>query len=72
MRRKSLIDRAIRRRFAVTLTGNEGVFTGVLTDSDPDVWVFEDVTTTKGEPVAGRVYIERLAVAYLQELGSQN
>lgn len=52
------------------MTGNEGVFTGVLTDSDPTMWVFEDVTTTKGEPAAGRVYIERLAVAYLQELGS--
>lgn len=68
MRRKSLITKAIRRRFAVTLTGNEGIFSGVLTESDPETWVFEDSRTAKGEVIAGRVFVDRIAVAYMQEL----
>lgn len=68
MRRKSLITKAIRRRFAVTLTGNEGIFSGVLTEYDPDMWVFEDAQTAKGEVIAGRVFVDRISVAYLQEL----
>lgn len=67
-RRKSLVDKAIRRRFAVTLTGNEGTFAGVLTESDPEIWVFENCTTAAGEDIAGRVFIDRVNVAYLQEL----
>lgn len=68
MRRKSLITRAMRRRFAVTLTGNEDIFSGVLTESDGDTWVFEDAQTAKGEVIAGRVFVDRIAVAYLQEI----
>lgn len=74
MRRNRLIDKAIRRRFAVTLTGNEGVFSGILTESDDLTWVFDDCATvpsTPGaspDPIAGRVYIDRINVAYLQEL----
>lgn len=67
-RRKSLINQAIRRRFAVTLTGNEGMFAGVLTESDTEMWVFEQCTTSQGEDIAGRVFIDRVSVAYLQEL----
>jgi len=69
-----LVDKAIRRRFAVTLAGNEGVFAGVLTESDSETWVFEDCETvpkSPGEtpqPIVGRVFIERTSVAYLQEL----
>ena len=66
--RKSLINRAIRRRFAVTLAGNEGSFAGILTESDETTWVFEHCTTPNGEDIAGRVFIDRLNVAYLQEL----
>lgn len=66
--RKSLIDKAIRRRFAVTLTGQEGSFAGVLTDFDSEIWVFEQCTTPKGDEIAGRVFVDRVAVAYVQEL----
>jgi len=72
--RKRLINRAIRRRFAVTLRGNEGVFAGVLTDTDPVTWVFEQCSTVPKaagetpEPIQGRVYIDRSQVAYIQEL----
>jgi len=74
MRRKNLVDQAIRRRFAVTLRGNEGVFAGVLTDTDPVTWVFEQCSTVPKaagetpELIQGRVYIDRSQVAYIQEL----
>lgn len=61
-------------RFAVTLTGNEGVFAGVLTESDAETWVFEDCSTVPKtadaapETIAGRVFVDRISVAYLQEL----
>ena len=67
-RRKSLINQAIRKRFAVTLTGNEGTFAGVLTESDDETWVFENCTTAAGDDIAGRVFVDRVSVAYLQEL----
>lgn len=66
--RKDLISRAIRKRFAVTLNGNEGSFAGVLTESDAFTWVFENCQTPKGEDIAGRVFVDRVNVAYLQEL----
>lgn len=66
--RKSLINRAIRKRFSVTLCDNEGVFAGILTESDDQTWVFEQCTTPKGEEIAGRVFVDRLNVAYLQEI----
>jgi small nuclear ribonucleoprotein (snRNP)-like protein len=74
MRRNRLVNKAIRRRFAVTLCGNEGVFSGVLTESDDITWVFDDCATVpstpdaESQPIAGRVYIDRVNVAYLQEL----
>lgn len=67
-RRKSLVDQAVRRRFAVTLAGGEGSFGGVLTEFDRDVYVFEQCSTSKGEDIVGRVFIDRISVAYLQEL----
>lgn len=74
MRRKTLVNRAIRRRFAVTLTNNEGTFAGVLTESDADTWVFEQCSTVPKQPgetpelISGRVFVDRAQVAYLQEL----
>lgn len=67
-RRKSLVDKAVRRRFAVTLTGGEGEFGGVLTESDSESFVFERCSTPKGEDIVGRVFVDRISVAYLQEL----
>ena len=69
-RRPSLIERAIRRRFAVTLVDNGGTFSGILAESDDTTWVFEHVETAKGEPAAGRLYIDRFQVAYLQEVNT--
>ena len=66
--RKSLIDKAVRRRFVVTLASGEGAFSGVLTESDVEIWVFEACKTSAGEDIAGRVFVDRLGVAYLQEL----
>jgi hypothetical protein len=72
--RKSLVNKAIRRRFAVTLKQNEGVFSGVLTDSDRETLVFEQCQTVPsvegGTPstIAGRVFVDRITLAYIQEL----
>lgn len=74
MRRNRLINRAVRRRFAVTLRDGEGTFAGVLTDTDPLTWVFEQCSTVPKaagetpEPIQGRVFVDRANVAYLQEL----
>lgn len=75
MFRKSLVTKAIRRRFAVTLRASEGAFSGVLTEFDHDVFVFEQcqtVPTKDGEtvvPIRGRVFVPRDTVSYLQDLG---
>lgn len=63
-----MVSGALRRRFVVTLTGSEGMFSGVLTESDDTTWVFEDCKTDKHQPIAGRVFIDRINVAYLQQL----
>lgn len=70
-----LIRKAIRRRFVVTLKGNEGDFSGVLTDADRVTLVFEQCATVpanfrEGTPaeIPGRVFVERTNVAYLQEV----
>ncbi|MEZ0366800.1 hypothetical protein ACAG26_24305 [Mycobacterium sp. pUA109] len=68
------LKRALRRRFAVTLRGNEGVFSGFLTEFDDRVLVLEQcetVPTTPGETpnkIIGRVFVDRENVAYVQEL----
>ena len=74
MRSNRLIKQALRKRYAVTLKQNEGVFSGVLVEHDPFTWVFDDCATVPRaadatpDPIAGRVYIDRVNVAYLQEL----
>lgn len=40
--RKDLIKQAIRQRFIVTLPRNEGVFAGILVDSDHQFWIFDN------------------------------
>jgi hypothetical protein len=72
--RNRLIAKAIRRRFAITLKSAEGVFSGVLTDSDSKTFVFEQCQTVPASdggtpsPIVGRVFVDRDTVAYLQEL----
>jgi small nuclear ribonucleoprotein (snRNP)-like protein len=74
MRRQRLIKQAVRQRFAVTLRNNEGTFAGVLTQTDPTTWVFEQCSTIPKqpgetpEPISGRIFVDRGQVAYLQEL----
>lgn len=74
--RNSLIRKAIRRRFAVTLKSGEGVFSGVLTEFDAKTLVFEQGHTVPGNeggtsaPIIGRVFVDRDTVAYFQELPS--
>ena len=74
MRRERLIKQAVRQRFAVTLKNNAGIFAGVLTETDPTMWVFEQCSTVPKqpgetpEPISGRVFVDRAQVAYLQEL----
>jgi len=66
--KKSLVDGMILRKFAVTLAGNEGTFSGVLTASDGISLMFEQCVTDKNQPIAGRVIVDRVNVAYLQQL----
>ncbi|AUS34610.1 hypothetical protein C1M55_28180 [Rhodococcus qingshengii] len=69
--RKTLLQRSIRRRFAVTLAQGEGEFIGVLVESDADMYVFDDCYLIEREgrsKISGRVYVDRISVAYLQEL----
>ena len=75
-RRESLVNKAIRRRFAVTLIGQEGTFSGVLVDSDDTTWVFDDCNTVPDKPadapkpIAGRLYVDRVQVIYMQEVNA--
>jgi small nuclear ribonucleoprotein (snRNP)-like protein len=74
--RKRLLNKAVLRRFAVTLRGIDETFSGVLTLFDADMFVFENcrtVVTTEGATavnIPGRLFVERKTVAYLQELPS--
>lgn len=76
MFRKSLVKRHVRRRFAVMLSGGEGVFSGVLTELDREVFVFDQCQTVPKtpdatpDPFAGRFFVDRENVVYLQELSS--
>lgn len=71
-----MISKAIRRRFAVTLIGNEGCFSGVLVESDDTTWVFDDCLTVPDKPtdppkpINGRVYIDRVQIIYMQEVNA--
>jgi hypothetical protein len=72
--RSAIVRKALRRRFAVTLTGGEGSFGGVLTEADDHTLVFEQCQTVPNQsdetptPIRGRVFVDRISVAYLQEL----
>jgi hypothetical protein len=66
---KPLHFKELRRNFAITLCGDEGVFKGVLTDFDDLTMVFEACETDKGQPIAGRVFVDRIQIAYIQQLG---
>lgn len=49
---QTLIEKALRQRFIITLPRNEGVFTGVLVDHDQTYWIFDNcqnVPTHQGE-----------------------
>jgi hypothetical protein len=72
--RKGILKRAVLKRFAVTLDGVSDTFSGVLTEFDTEIYVFEDcwtVPTREGETVSkipGRLFFDRIKVSYLQEL----
>ena len=72
MRRKSVVDRQIRRRFVVTLTEGHGMFSGVLIENDDTTYVFDDarvLTDGDEQPIQGRMYVDRINVAYMQLTG---
>jgi hypothetical protein len=69
--RKTILARLTMQRFFVTLTANEGSFWGVLIDADDSTFVFDDVwlATPEGRQKAeGRTYLDRISVAYFQEV----
>lgn len=69
--RRHLIEKAVRRRFFVTLCGGEGQFSGVLVEFDDTQRIFDDVrlSTPEGEQkAAGRLYVDRVTISYMQEL----
>lgn len=64
----------IRRRYAVTLKNGDGEFSGLLVESSRGVLVFDNCLTIPkkmsevAQPVAGLVRVDRVNIAYLQEL----
>ena len=66
--RKTVVDKGILRRYVVTLADNQGSFSGVLTDADDITFVFEDCRTPDGVDIAGRVFVDRVQIAYRQEV----
>ena len=73
---KRLINKAVRRRFAVHMPANEGVFSGILTEYDANYWVFEDCKTVpkhEGDTmqlIPGRIWVKHACSPppHLQEL----
>ncbi len=68
MFRKSLTSRMIRQRFAVTLTGNEGTFLGVLVEQDRTQIILDSCETPAHDSIPGRMWVARDRIAYLQEI----
>lgn len=66
-----IVKTAKLQRFSVFLKGNEGAFSGVLTEFDAHTFVFEQcqsVPTKEGETTVsykGRVLVEREHIKYL-------
>lgn len=72
MSRKPVVDKALLRRVAVNLLGNEGSFIGYLAEYDSETYVFDQCETipAAGETpraLPGRHYIDRIN-CWLQEL----
>jgi hypothetical protein len=75
-RRRSLIQRAVRQRFIVTLPRSEGVFAGVLVEHDERFWIFDNcrgIPTHQGETAdewPGRMWVlfDCDPPPYLQEI----
>lgn len=71
---KLALRNMIARRYAVTLKGGDGEFAGLLTEMPRGAMVFEECATiprgTKEAPqdIAGRVRVDRVNIAYIQEL----
>lgn len=71
---RNSLKSVMRRRFAVTLRDDEAIFSGHLTEFDDRVLVFEQCETVANTPgetpskIAGRVFVERERIAYMQEL----
>lgn len=74
--RNTLRHNDIKMRYAVTLKGNEGTFAGLLVEQSRDKMVFEHCSTVPEkpgdaiQPILGRVHIDRVNIAYRQELPS--
>lgn len=74
---KRLVSKAIRQRFAVTLPGGEGAFTGLLVDHDNTYWIFDQCRTVptkigeSAEELPGRIWVihTQSPAPYLQEVG---
>jgi hypothetical protein len=71
---RSLLKKTVLKRFAVTLDGIEDTFTGILTQFDAEIYVFEDCWTVAAKEgasvhkIPGRLFVERRKTSYLQEL----
>jgi hypothetical protein len=69
--RDKVIQGSLRERFVVTLSSGEGSFAGLLMDADDRTLTFEDVrlVATDGTvPADGRLYVDRLNIAYMQRV----
>lgn len=70
--RKRALDKVIRRSFVVTKTDST-VFQGALIEHDPEQFVFAMVKVQDRDgnwvgEVAGRLYIDRVKVDYMQQV----
>ena len=74
--RDVLRHKDIRKRYAVTLKGKEGEFAGLLVEESWRTLIFENCVTVPNQvvetaqPILGRVHIDRVNIAYRQELPS--
>ena len=72
---KNIVKSCARQRFSVFLHGSSDAFSGILTEFDAKMFVFENchsVPTREGEtpvPYRGRVYVERANIKYLVDAG---
>jgi hypothetical protein len=75
--RNELRHKDIKTKYAVTLKGNEGSFAGLLVEESRDKLTFEHCNTVPEkagdaiQPILGRVHVDRVNIAYRQELPSE-